>query len=283
VTRMWSRRRKRSVFRVAVMLLVQLSPGLRGGKWARLRPVCGHDETLICDADSDDGIALLDRLLMEAPGTTVGPGKARNLAVCDTDRLYAAIYLKYFGDLVEGAVSCRDCGEPFEVSFSLRNLLVNLEVGAGRNVGGPDEDGIYTLSDGRRFRLPTASDLQSVLGLETAAAAGALLDRCMIAGDAMANQPLLQNAMDEVGPVLDIDLDAACPKCGASESVRFDMQAHLLRVLAYEKRFLVREIHLIAVTYGWGYEEILSLTREDRRAFVGLIQAEREARRRARP
>jgi hypothetical protein len=283
VTRMSSRRRKPSVFRVAVMLLVQLSPGLRGGKWARLRPLCGHDETLIDDADSDEGIALLDRLLVEAPGTTVGPGKARNLAVCDTDRLYATIYLRYFGDLVEGAVGCRDCGEPFEVSFSLRNLLVNLEVGAGRTAGEPDEDGIYRLSDGRRFRLPTVSDLQAVLGLETAAAAGALLERCMISGDAMANQSLLQNVMDEVGPVLDLDLDAACPRCGVSQSVRFGMRAYLLRTLAYEKRFLVREIHLIAGAYRWGYEEILSLTREDRRAFVSLIQAEREARRRGGP
>jgi hypothetical protein len=37
---------------------------------------------------------------------------------------------------------------------------------------------------------------------------------------------------------------------------------------------------VIAVAYGWGYGEILSLTREDRRDFVSLIQAESEARRR---
>jgi hypothetical protein len=136
------------------------------------------------------------------------------------------------------------------------------------------------MSDGRRFRLPTVSDQQSVLGLQTDASAGALLERCMVDGDAMDNLPLLQKAMDAVGPVLDMDLDAACPKCGACESVRFDMQAYLIRMLAYEKRFLAREIHVIAVAYGWGYGEILSLTREDRRDFVSLIQAESEARRR---
>jgi hypothetical protein len=208
---------------------------------------------------------------------------ARDLTVCDCDRLFAAIYLKYYGEQVEGTVTCRDCREPFEVNFSLRDLLVNLGGGGGRNAAGPDEDGIYTLSDGRRFRLPTVSDQQSVLGLQTDAAVGALFERCMVAGDPMDNPQLLQKAMDEVGPVLDLDLDAACPKCGASESVRFDIQTYLLRMLAYEKRFLVREIHLIAVAYGWGYGEILSLTREDRRAFVGLIQAEREGRRRVGP
>lgn len=265
------------------MLAVQLSPGLSGGKWAWLRPLCGHDEAWIGNGGSVDGIGLLDRLLVETVGTTVGPGRASDLAVCDCDRLFAAIYLKYFGEQVEGSVNCRSCKEPFEASFSLEDLLAKREVGAGQNATGPDADGIYTLADGRRFRLPTAGDQQSVLGLQTDAAADALLERCMVAGDPMDNPQLLQKAMDEVGPVLDLDLDAACPKCGISESVRFDMQAYLLRMLAYEKRFLVREIHLIAVTYGWGYGEILSLTREDRRAFVSLIQAEREARRRARP
>jgi hypothetical protein len=265
------------------MLSVQLSPGLSGGKRARLRPLCGHDETFVGNGSLVDGTALLDRLLVETPGTTVGPGRARDLTVCDCDRLFAAIYLKYFGEQVEGTVSCRDCREPFQVSFSLRNLLANLEAPAGRDVVGPDEDGTYTLSDGRRFRLPTVSDQQSVLGLQTDAAAGALLERCLVAGDPTDNPHLLQQAMDGVGPVLDLDLDVACPGCGVSESVRFDMQAHLLRLLAHERRFLVREIHLIAVTYGWGYGEILNLTREDRRAFVALIQAEREARRRVRP
>ncbi len=265
------------------MLLVQLSPGLRGGKWARLRPLCGHDETFVGDVNSVDGVALLDRLLVETPGTTVGPGSARHLAVCDCDRLFAAIYLKYFGEQVEGRVTCRDCREPLEVRFSLRELLTKLEPGAGQNAVGPDEAGLYTLSDGRRFRLPTAGDQLSVLGLEADEGTAALLERCVVAGDPADNPKLLQTAMDEAGPVLDLDLDAACPSCGASEIVRFDIQTHLLHMLVHEKRFLVREIHLIGMAYGWGYGEILNLTREDRRAFVGLIQAEREARRRARP
>jgi hypothetical protein len=36
------------------------------------------------------------------------------------------------------------------------------------------------------------------------------------------------------------------------------------------------------MAYGWGHEEILSLTREDRRTFVQLIEADHAARRRVR-
>jgi hypothetical protein len=57
---------------------------------------------------------------------------------------------------------------------------------------------------------------------------------------------------------------------------------YLLRALAYEKQFLIHEVHRIALAYGWGYDEILSLTREDRRGFVRLIETDFAARRRVR-
>jgi len=263
------------------MLQVALRPGLQDGKWACLRPLCGHDETSINGTSSVESVALLNRLLLEAPGS-VGPGKAKELAVCDCDRLFAAIYLKYFGERIEGTALCRDCNEPFESSFSLRNLIASLEDRTAARAIGPDKEGIYTLPDGRRFRLPTADDQYSLIGLEPETAATALLERCMVEGDPKEDPEMIQTAMDAVGAVLDLDLEAACPKCDAVQHVRFDIQTYLLHALAYERRFLNHEVHHIAMAYGWGHEEILSLTREDRRAFVRLIEAEQTARRRLR-
>jgi hypothetical protein len=256
------------------MLQIVLRPGLQGGRWAYLRPLCGHDEAFTHGTGSVESAAFLDRLLVEAPGTTVGPGKAKDLAVCDCDRLFAAIYLQYFGERIEGTSLCQDCNEPFESSFSLRDLMTSLEDGAVAKATGPDEKGIYTLPDGRRFRLPTADDLYSVIGLGAEKAAAALLERCMVEGDPMKSPEVIQTAMDEVGAVLDLDLEVTCPKCGALHSVRFDIQTYLLRALAYERRFLNHEVHRIAMAYGWGHAEILSLTREDRRAFIRLIEAD---------
>jgi hypothetical protein len=204
------------------------------------------------------------------------------LAICDCDRLFAAIYLQYFGERIEGTSLCQDCGEPFESSFSLCDLMASLEDSAAANATGPDEEGIYTLPDGRQFRLPTAEDQYSVIGFKAEKAATALLERCMVEGDPMESPEIIQTAMGDVGPVLDLDLEALCPKCGSLQSVRFDIQTYLLRSLAYEKRFLNHEVHLIAMAYGWGHNEILRLTREDRRAFVGLIEADQAGRRRVR-
>jgi hypothetical protein len=264
------------------MLHVPLNPGLRGGKWACLRPLCGHDEAAVDGTESVDAFGLLDRLLVDAPGTTVGPDRARELAVSDCDRLYAALYLHYFGERIVGTAVCWRCQAPFELNFSLRELMASLEEGAAVSAEGPNEEGLYTLSDGRRFRLPTLADQQEVMGLRAEAAAAALLERCVVEGDPLKDPDLLQAAMEEVGALLDLDLDAACSECGSSQGVRFDIQSYLMRALAHERRFLRHEVHRIALAYGWGHGEILDLTREDRRAYVRLIEAERAAGRRMR-
>jgi hypothetical protein len=236
--------------------------------------LCGHDEALPYGASTFESVAFLDRLLVKVPGTSVEPGRAKELAICDCDRLFAAIYLHYFGEHIEGTARCRNCGEPFESSFSLRDLMTSIEDSATATTMSPDENGMFTLPDGRRFRLPTPGDQYEVMGLDAKQAATALLERCLVEGDPAQDPQMIQMAMDEAGPLLDLDIQAACPHCGASESVRFDIQTYLLAALAYEKRFLHHEVHFIAMAYGWRYEEILNLTREDRRAFVRLIAAD---------
>ncbi len=264
------------------MLQVQLRPGLQDGKWACLRPLCGHDEGFVNGIGLVEAIQFLDRLLIEMPGTTVGPGKASELAVCDCDRLFAALYRQYFGEQIESTVSCQTCNASFELSFALPKLMATLENQLPSRVTGPDKVGLYTLPDGQRFRLPTVSDQYSIMGLEPQQAVAVLLQRCLVEGDPDQNAEELEVAMDEVGTVLDLDLDATCPECGASQTVRFNMQTYLLRALTHEQRFLNREVHHIARAYGWGHQEILNLTREERRAFVRLIEAEPVLQRRVR-
>jgi len=263
------------------MLNVTLNPGIPGGQWARLRQLCGHDEASISDVGSVDLIAFLDRLLTSTPGTTVGPGKATDLAMCDCDRLCASIYLEYFGENIEGRFSCYECREPFDLSFSLPTLIANLEANRQSPAYGPDSYGVFTLPNGCRFRLPTAGDQRRLAGLAPDDAVAGLITQCIVEGEPVEDSLTLQTAMDQVGPLLDLDLEAGCPRCGQRQTVRFDIQSYLFRSLAYERQFLNYEVHSIAMAYGWAHQEILSLTREDRRTFVSLIQSARPARRRA--
>ena len=261
---------------------IELNPGIPGGRWARLRPLCGHDESVVHESGAVDVIAFIDRLLVPAPGTAVGPGCAARLTVSDCDRLYASIYRQYFGDRVEGRARCATCHEPFDLSFLLPALVDDLAARQSR-AAGPDERGIFTAPDGRRFRLPTAGEQVEVRGIGTDEAVAALLARCVVEGDPLRDADTIEDAMAQAGALLDVDLDAVCPHCDAAQTVRFDMQSYLFRTLAHEKRFLLHEVHRIATAYGWAYDETMRLPREDRRRFVQLIEAERVARRRPAP
>jgi hypothetical protein len=276
------------------MLSVRLEPGLPGGRFACVRALHGHDERLV-GVGAIAATELLDRLLVEVPGTSVGPGRAWQLAICDRDRLLAAVHAGTFGDQVESEIPCSECDEGAEVRFSLSALVASLDADelARAEVGvrsGPNDDGVYQLDDGTRFRLPTGEDQRAVHGQAPADARLALLRRCLLAdghaGNARtasdvdeATLARIEAAMARVGATIDQDFEVACQACGATRAVRFDIQHFLLRALEHERRYLVREIHYLAASYGWSLEQILDLSRDDRRTFVGLIVADRAAQR----
>jgi hypothetical protein len=276
------------------MLQVRLDPGLPGGRWAYLRALCGHDEQSLAQAGGGmAAVELLDRLLVEVPGTSVGPGRAWELAVSDRDRLLAAIYASIFGDRVESEVPCDACDERSEIDFSLAGLIASLATDADarslQGVSGPDEAGVFSLADGTRFLLPSSKDQRAVLELRPDQRRVALLRRCILddaesaagrtASD-ISRESLdrVEAAMELVGPIVDLSLPVTCHACGAPRAVRFDIQHFLLRAFEHEQRFFAREIHYLACTYGWSLDDILRLTRDERRAFVQLVVAERAAR-----
>ena len=252
------------------MLHVALNPGLPGGSWAALGPLSGYHESRC-----NDTVSLLDALLMDVPGTSVAPGKTRDLAVCDCDRLMGAVYQREFGDDINGTSICTACNEPFDLSFSLSQLLQDLHSSNSEQANGPDELGVYTLTDGCQFRLPTIADQHAVAGMDPVQATAMLIERCVLEG-VVQDKRLLQQAMAKVGATADLDLDAGCPHCGDAQSVHFDIQRYVLQTLSDERKFLYREIHILAATYGWSHHEILELSREERRMYVRFILAEKQ-------
>jgi hypothetical protein len=254
------------------MRCIRLDPGLDGCRTAHLRALTGEDEQA-----ADSGvIALLDRLLVAAGAGSVSPGVAARLAVCDRDRLLAAVYQDLFGDRIEADAVCRGCEKSFAVQFSLTELIDAQPAQCPPGIAGPDEQGCYHLQ-GVTFRLPSAADLAAVARLEEAERHAALLIACVLAGYVGARRETIEAAMAVLGPTLDIDLDARCPHCDVVSSLRFDIGPFLLSSLGNERRFRLREVHCIARAYGWSYSEIMALPRTERQDLVRLIGADAAA------
>lgn len=247
--------------------------GFPGGAWVGLRELCGHDQESVDGTGTIAAIRLLDRLLVAAPGARGATVEAASLPASDRDRLLAAVYVRTYGPRIESTVDCACCGQPFDIDFSLPDLLDSLweEARASPVERGPE--GTYKLPDGRCFRLPTGEDEVAVWHLPPQEAGRELMARCTLVGDPASDAEDIQAAMGQVAPVLNLDMDARCPECGESQSVHFDLQSYLLAALASERGQLARQVHLLASAYGWSPEEILGLPRSRRHAYAALIEA----------
>ena len=246
------------------------------GKLSRLalRELNGFDEQSVCSLDTPTAIGLLDRLLVRTSGSPSEHLKAADLTAAERDRLLAAVYKRTFGPRIESTVRCTFCGNPFDLTFSIDDLLAAFRPAALSSAASQDPDGTFLLPGGLRFRLPTGEDEMAVVGLPAQQAQQALLQSCIIESTDSVDIDAVQQAMEDVAPVLDFDLDAQCPECSGKQLVHFDIQFYLLRALLQQSKQIGREIHRLAVAYGWSLNEILSLCRSQRRAFVEFIEGD---------
>jgi hypothetical protein len=238
--------------------------------YAYLRELRGHDEELVEDVDTWTAIALIDRLLVDAPGAAVRPGEACRLCAADRDRILAAIYVRELGARIQATPTCPACGKTFDIDFRLDELGQTLE---------PSYDGVervgegrFALEDGTCIRIPNGEDeLVSSAARDPSAA---LIERCVERGAIGVER--LGELLERLAPVMDLAMGAECAECGHEHQVRFDVQSFLLGRILAERALRASEVHRIARGYGWSLGEILSMPRNRRRSYVDLV--EREAR-----
>ncbi|WLB91308.1 hypothetical protein [Bradyrhizobium japonicum] len=221
---------------------------------------------------------LIALLLVSRSGEDAAP-EARKLSMHDRDLVLAALYRHLYGDQIESVVRCRGCGTLVEASFSLAALIAHRvpDYSAGR----PDGAGGFVTTTGLSFRVPTVADREEAAALPPADALDQLVKRCL--GRSGTTQEIceLQERLDEVAPLLDLDVAVSCPHCGRRDDVRFSIGRFTIEALARESRLLPLEIHRLAVAYGWPFDQIVALDRSLRRSLLRCVEAERNARRRA--
>ncbi|MBK9124077.1 MAG: hypothetical protein IPM16_13310 [Chloroflexi bacterium] len=233
------------------------------GGWVELRSLNGHDERGIDNSDLPAALGLIDRVLVARTGALAGPGNAAGLTSPLRDRVLAGIYVHTYGDLIASSPQCARCDARYDLSFALTDVLAALPM---QSIG---SDGTFE-HDGTRFRLPTGADELAVMGLRADDARRELARRCTV--DGAADVDAVEAAMEAVAPLINVDLDATCPECGAVQHIRFDIGQYLLKRLIDDQKRLPNEVHALAVAYHWGLDEILSLSRTERRRYLALIE-----------
>lgn len=257
--------------------------GMAQAPWACLREITGREEQAVSGVGLPDALALLDALLVGAPGGALEPGTAASLAAPDRDRLLAAVYVRSYGSQVRSTLRCVACEAPFDLEFELEALCRSLEPSGEAAGVERSGDGSLRLADGVRFRFPTGADECRALGMQGTDAEEALFHASLLDpadGEAFAPallRPRIETVLRSLAPLLDARIEARCPECAVTQEVTFDVQDFLLRSFLADQPRLDGEVHGLAVSCRWGLHEILSLPRARRRALVERVAAMRGA------
>ena len=160
-----------------------------------------------------------------------------------------------------------DCGAPMDLPLSL--------VGFSREADPTDIT--CTLPDGRSLdvAVPTGKDQLAWLASGDAGP-GAIVDRLVTLPPDVADiapdwLDAIEAALEQADPLTTLEIETACPECGAETSVPLDLEARCLALLAAERPRLLDDIHALATTYHWSEGEIMAIPPDRRQQYLARI------------
>ena len=133
------------------------------------------------------------------------------------------------------------------------------------------------------MRPPQIIDLLQIEGEIFSARRAALLARCLLQVQ-HGGQPLAASALPEAligliaaqlaaaDPQADVQLELSCPACGQGWSAIFDIASFLWRELDAWARRMLREVHTLALAYGWSEATIVALSNERRATYLEMVR-----------
>lgn len=185
---------------------------------------------------------------------------------------------RLFGPRVVGTAACPACGERVELDFAVGEVRV-ADPPPVRPVA-VEVDGFSLLA-----RLPTGGDLAEAAGAPgVGGARRALLERCVVEvhehGEPRAAAELpdavvraLGAGLAEADPQAEVRLALACPACEHRWEALFDIAAYLWSELEAWAERTLREVHALALAYGWREADVLALSPARRRRYLEMVGA----------
>ncbi len=186
-----------------------------------------------------------------------------------------------FGPQLEGYLACPSCNARLEFTLPIASVTHSLHQSAlsTTQFSAVGETGLT-------MRLATVSDLLSIADLtDLVEARKQLLARCL-ADMPTATQnrdpiSLLDNpefrrlaieTFDQLQSSAEISVELECAECGESHSVDLDIGRFLWTEVRNAAMQLMRDVHDLAIAYGWEESAILNMSGVRRQTYLEMIQ-----------
>lgn len=210
--------------------------------------------------------------LLAAAHPESAPTVLAGLSIGERDRLLLDIREHLFGSRLAGLAPCAVCGETLEAEFDLPRVEAHPTAPDGRiELRASDFEVTFRLPDSRDLLAIAANPTREVLlerlvlsatrsGVPAAFSdlPGSLLDQ-------------IEDAMEAADPQADVLLNLTCQSCGNRWQVPFDIVSFLRGELEAWAIRLLREVHILACSYGWSETEILNMSPWRRHCYMEML------------
>lgn len=193
-----------------------------------------------------------------------------------------------FGAQFKGLAECPACHERLELAFSANDLR-SMDLFPNPDFSLPDAPAAVTLFRAKGyevgFRLPTSADLLNVARLaDSEHARQRLLEACVVSARhrkqvvSTGELPpgLIQALIEQIGQaaaLANLTISATCPACSHRWEIVFDIVSYFWSEINAWAMRMMREIHVLASTYGWSEADILAMSAWRRQRYLELIGA----------
>ncbi len=205
--------------------------------------------------------------------------ECRLLPIGRRDAWLLSLRERLFGSGMDNLASCPSCAQQLEFSCTVADLYPQAE---------SDPDELLTLTRDElvvSFRLPNSADVMTVVEEEEREEGDierALLERCitevrqgtdLVPVSALDETVLaaVVEAMDQADPLGNMQLAMTCPACSHNWLSPFDIVSYLWSELDAWAGRTLREVHVLALAYGWSEREILTMSPWRRHYYLDLV------------
>jgi len=209
------------------------------------------------------------------------------------NRSLAELRSRSFGSHFQGWIACASCGEKLEFELDSRVIV---DAGREADESAHGDAGETIIVNQQAFRLPTSRDLAlAVHESDARLAAIRIVESCRVALPHAADLPASReafgvsdpaaenwsdDALDEIGermavadPLAETRLSLHCPHCECDWEETLDIGAFMWAEIEARARRLLREVHILAMAYGWTEAEVLALGENRRARYVEMVQS----------